>query len=97
MQCQPKNKLNMKKLRILTLAVLIALSLAGCKDDEANCDAEMEDIIAQYGEPDAKQDMSSSDVHVMQYIYHNVGTFTFTWGEGYKECYMVTQTYTNPF
>ena len=26
---------------------------------------------------DAKQDMSSSDVHVMQYIYHNVGTFTF--------------------
>lgn len=98
MQCQPKNKLNMKKLRILTLAALIAVSLAGCKDDDANCDAQMEDIIAQYGQPDAQQDVSSGDVHIMQYVYYNQGKqFVFTWGEGYKECSMVTQTITNPY
>jgi len=88
----------MKKLRILTLAALIAVSLAGCKDDDANCDAQMKDIIAQYGEPDIKQDVSSGDVHIMQYGYSNLGKqFVFTWGKGYKECSMVTQTITNPY
>ncbi len=29
----------MKKLRILTLAALIAVYLTGCNDEDANCDA----------------------------------------------------------
>ncbi len=58
----------------------------------------MEDIIAQYGQPDAQQDMSSGDVHIVQYSYVNQGKqFVFTWGKGYKECSMVTQTIISPF
>jgi hypothetical protein len=88
----------MKKLRILTLAALLAVSFAGCKDDDANCDKQIDDIIAQYGEPDAIQDVSSGDVNMLQYVYFNEGKqFVFTWGKGYKECSMVTQTITSPF
>ncbi len=98
LQCQTTNILNMKKFRILTLAALFAVSFAGCKDDDKNCDDQMADIVAQYGEPDAKQDVSSGDVHIMQYVYYNEGKqFVFTWGKGYKECSMVTQTITSPF
>ncbi len=41
----------MKKLRILTIALLLAISFVGCKDDdkESNCDKEIQDIIDQYG------------------------------------------------
>jgi hypothetical protein len=88
----------MKKIRILTLAALFAVSFAGCNDEDKNCDDQMADIVAQYGEPDAKQDVSSGDVHIMQYIYDNAGkTFTFTWGKGYKECSVVTQTFPSSF
>ena len=88
----------MKKLRILTLAALFAVSFAGCKDEDKNCDAQIEDVKAQYGEPDGITDMSTSDVHMIQYVYFNEGKqFVFTWGKGYKECSMVTQTITDTF
>ncbi len=96
MQCKTLKKIIMKKLRILTIALLLAISFVGCKDDdkESNCDKEIQDIIDQYGQPTMQQTISTGDQNAIQYMYEDDGiAFTFYWGKGYKECEVVRQSW----
>ena len=66
--------------RILTIALLLAISFVGCKDDdkESNCDKEIQDIIDQYGQPTMQQTISTGDQNAIQYMYEDDGiAFTF--------------------
>ena len=71
----------------------------GCNKDEsyANCDKEIQQVLAQYGEPTMEQHSTSENTSSAQYVFgellsDTVISYSFTWGKGYKECQVVIET-----
>ena len=82
------------------LAILMALSMTfiACADDglfgECNCDDEMEEVIADHGDPEEINKYDSEDYHSWTFWYWCKGfSVTFTWGTYVDECCEVS-TYT---
>jgi hypothetical protein len=89
----------MKKNLILLFILIFSISYYGCNNDEsyANCDKEIQEVLAQYGEPTMEQHATSENTSTSQYVFGKLFSdtlisYTFTWGKGYKECQVVVET-----
>lgn len=93
----------MKKILILLFILVFSISFFGCNKDEsyADCDKEIQEVLAQYGEPTFEQHATSENTSTSQYVFGKLFSdtlisYTFTWGKGYKECQVDVETlYTN--
>lgn len=84
---------------ILLFIIAFLISFLGCNKDEsyANCDKEIQLVLAQYGEPTMEQHSTSENTSSAQYVFgelfsDTVISYSFTWGKGYKECQVVIET-----
>jgi hypothetical protein len=89
----------MKKTLILLFILVFSISFWGCNKEEsyADCDKEIQEVLAQYGEPSIEQHATSENTSSASYVFgelfsDTVVSYTFTWGKGYKECQITVET-----
>ena len=89
----------MKRILILLFILVLSISFFGCNKEEsyADCDKEIQEVLAQYGKPTFEQHFTSENTSTSHYVFGKLFSdtlisYTFTWGKGYKECQVVVET-----